>query len=60
MPSAKKLKEKEMQLIQIGQKPEVQQTTILEMFTKLAQKEADFIKQAKERALTGKATVTNG
>ncbi len=45
-----------MELVQIGQQREVRQTTILEMFQQLAQKEADFIKQAKERAMSANQT----
>jgi len=52
-------KDKKIQLLQIGQQPEVQQTTILEMFQRLAQKEADFIRQAKERAISGQSILTN-
>lgn len=40
-----------MQLIQIGQQKAAPNVTIREMFEKLAQKEADAIREAKARAL---------
>ena len=38
-----------MQLIQIGDKPEIATRTVREMFAELAQREADFIRTARER-----------
>lgn len=48
---ARKRKVNDMQLIQIGQEPEIVTRTVREMFEELAQREAEFTRIARERIL---------
>ncbi len=60
MARKQKEKEKDMQLIQIGQTSAPSTVTIMEMFQQLAEREAASIREARERALAQHATSRRG